>query len=487
MSTIFSSTNKHASQISVCKLALNLVFYYMMNNGTYKVAPGPSPLYLLTSIPKFLYDPLQFFSDIVRRYGDLVCFKHGPRQLVLINHPAFIKHVLKTNHTNYRRGEALADLDALLGNGLFISRGAFWQQQRRLMKPALQGQQIEKAGPLMCHAVEELLARWHRLAQRNRPIDIEMEMKHLALNMLYKITFSPGKEIDKEAVIEALNTVLAYASLRNHTIRLAWSLVAQFLHLTGKQNHGVHEALKVLNDTVYGTINACLKKETQPGYLLSILIKAHQEAKISKRQMRDEMMNVLFAGFDTVSEALTWTWYLLGRHPEVERQLQAELQQVLGGRPSTMQEPVKLPYTQMVIQESMRLYPPAWAFHRMPYKNDAIGGYPIPANTYVMICPYTLHRHPDFWDHPDAFQPERFKSTQPASALRFKYIPFGDGPHVCLGNRIAMAEIQLIMAMIAQQYRLTLVSNKPVKAMPMITIRPHQPLYMTLHKQPPGV
>lgn len=450
---------------------------------TGRPAPGPNGFQLLKIVPQLLVDPLQFFSQVVRTYGDVVCFRFRGKQLIVLNHPAYIQHVLKTHQTNYRRGEVLTALHPLLGNGLFTSNEEFWRHQRLLMKPAFSSQHIEQSASVMTEAVAEMFRNWHPLAARETPLDIELEMKRLTLKILWNTLLSPDRAVEVEAVVHALNTVLEAASLRNHAVRLAWSFVLHPLGVSLPENKKVPQSLRFLDGVVYQTIQACRDHRSTAGPLLSILLQAAEQQEISDRQIRDEVMSIVFAGYDTVAEALTWTWYVLAHHPDIEQRLHHELQTVLRGRPPMMSDLPRLPYTRMVIQETLRLYPPAWAFHRMANEDDTIGGYAIPKDSYIMICPYTLHRHPQFWDNPDMVQPERFQADQSTTPVRDDYLPFGGGPHLCIGHRFAMVEAQLVLAMIAQKYRLSRITTTRMRPADTIILRSRKPLYMIPHQR----
>jgi cytochrome P450 len=203
---------------------------------------------------------------------------------------------------------------------------------------------------------------------------------------------------------------------------------------------------------------------------------------MNDQQVHDEVMTLLLAGHETVSIALTWTWYLLSQHPAVERRLHAELDEVLGGQMPTVDHLAKLSYTRMVLEEALRLYPPAWIFARKALADDEIGSYFIPANSMIVLSPYVTHRHPAFWEDPEAFDPERFTPERSASRPHYAYFPFGGGPRLCIGSNFALMEMQLILATIAQRYKLRLVPGRPVEPEALLSLRPRYSLPMTLHR-----
>ncbi|MGH2360382.1 MAG: cytochrome P450, partial [bacterium] len=237
---------------------------------------------------------------------------------------------------------------------------------------------------------------------------------------------------------------------------------------------------------VYGLIDARRQETDHAPDLLSMLMQARDEETgegLSDRNLRDEMVTLLAAGHETTANALTWMWYLLSKHPDVERRLHTELASVLGGRTPSLQDLPRLKYTTMVIKEAMRLYPPIWVMQRKVVNDDEIGNYTIPAGSEVTISPYVMHRHPAFWENPEAFDPDRFSDERSVGRPRYVYLPFGGGPRLCVGHHFAMIEAQLITAMVAQAYHLDLVPGHPVEPRPWISLRPRQGLLMTLRQK----
>lgn len=416
-----------------------------------------------------------FFSDTVRQYGDIVGFHLQNRHLFVLNHPDYIRHVLRTNHENYRRGESLEALYPLLGQGLFLSRGAFWRRHRQIMTPAFARQHLEYAAGVIREETITLLEAWQGPAARNQPLDVEQEMKRLSFRILFRTMINTRLKSDTDGVIRALNTVLEYASLKNHLTRLIRFLILQRYPAHPAR---VRRAVTYLDGVVFDAIRACREDRTSAGLLLAMLLNAYDDGKIDERQIRDELIGLLFAGFDTVAEALAWTWYLLAKHPDIDGRVYEEAHRVLAGRLPVFDAIPRLTYTRMVIEEALRLYPPAWAFHRMADAEDAIGGYAIPKDSYVMICPYALHRHPAFWKDPETFRPERFDPAHPEAGVQTAYIPFGDGPHTCLGTGYAVAQMPFIAAMIAQRYRLRMDSGMEMRPREAVILRPRTPMRM---------
>jgi cytochrome P450 len=302
-------------------------------------------------------------------------------------------------------------------------------------------------------------------------------MMRLTLTIVCQTLFSSDISTEADEVGQALTTVL------KHTIDRMQSLfdLAEILPLP--ENRRFYEALRTLDQVVYGMIKERRRSGRDTGDLLSMLVFARDEEtgqSMSDKQLRDEVMTIFLAGHETTANALGWTWYLLSRHPEVTRRLEAELAEVLDGRTPTLDDLSKLNYTSMVIQEAMRLYPPAWIIGRNAVEADQIDGYDIPADSSIILSPYVTHRHPGFWDNPEGFDPERFSPQQTKDRPYFAYFPFGGGPRLCIGNNFALMEAKLVLATVAQRYRLELVPGHPVEPEPLVTLRPKYGLLMTL-------
>jgi cytochrome P450 len=243
------------------------------------------------------------------------------------------------------------------------------------------------------------------------------------------------------------------------------------------------KAVRDLRGIVLDIIANRRREDRDYGDLLSMLLAVRDEETgegMDNEQLRDEVLTLILAGHETTANALAWTWYLLGQHPEVERKLHAELDEVLGGRAPTMADLGNLNYTGMIIDEAMRLRPPVWAIGRAAIEDDEILGYPIPKGSNVMLSQWFAHRHPSFWENPERFEPERFSAERAAGRPRYAYFPFGGGPRLCIGNMFALMEAQLVLASVAQRYRLRLVPNHPVELQPLITLRPRHGVKVTL-------
>lgn len=440
-------------------------------------APGPRGRFLLGSIPDLARDPLATFMDAWRTYGDVARLHLFRRQPVhLLAHPDDIRHVLQEDNPNYPKNPFNMDkLKAIVGEGLLTSGGSYWLRQRRLIQPAFHRQRLAALGPLMTDATDRRLATWDAAARAGKPLDVAAEMMHLTLDIIARSMFSTDVSGSVDEVERATGITIA------DSMRRTQSIVDLPRWVPTRANRQFLNARRSLDQIVYGFIDERRRSDDGKDDLLAMLLQA-QDADTGERmtdlQVRDEVMTIFIAGHETTAIALTWTLYLLSIHPEIARRHRAELDTVLQGRPPTIDDLATMPYNRMVIEESMRLYPPAWVVARIPLKDDVIGGYRIPAGSGLFLSPYVTHRHPEFWENPEGFDPERFTPERSAGRPRFAYFPFGGGPRLCIGNNFAMLEAQLLLATITQRYRLDLVPGHPVATLPLVTLRPRYGMKM---------
>ena len=447
--------------------------------GAKKRAPGPRSLSPLGSAPAIVRNTEGFALKMWQRYGDIVRIRLLLWPGYLLYHPDHVKYVLHDHHRNYDKQSPLMDsVRPLFGNGLFTNNGESWLHQRRLMQPSFHHKRLAQFGTVMTDTTFAMLERWQDAG--SHPLDISQEMMRLTLRIagltLFNLDLSDAVDTVGRTFNTLLPLLLQYAS-------------APFLPLwvPTPNNRRLQAGLEMLNSVVYTIISERRKHLTDSdmgtGDLLSMLLAARDEETgemMNDQQVRDEVMTLLLAGHETTSAALTWTWYLLSEHPEVEQRLHEEVDRVLGGQPPTVDRLGDLPYTRNVIQEAMRLYPPAFYIIRHTMADDEIGGYPVPANSIIFLMAHIVHRHPAIWEEPERFDPERFTTERSASRPRFAYIPFGGGPRICIGNSLAMMEAQLVLATVAQRYSLRLVPGHPVEPQMVLTTRPRHGLPMTL-------
>ncbi len=406
------------------------------------------------------------------------------RRSFFINEPSAIKHVLLDNAANYHKTEITRRLlEPGLGRGLLTSEDEVWRSHRRIMAPAFDHRSIVGYSPIMTEIAQGLVAKWDALPQGDE-VDVAAAMMHATLHIISRTMFSS----DSDGIVDVVERgVERYqAEIRPGLIDLLelpqW--IGRLL--------GAHRPASVLAEFDQAIDRMLAERErardAQPKDLLARLMAARDEETgggMTAQEVRNQVVTIFMAGHETTAVALTWTWYLLSQHPAVEAKLHAELEQVLGGRTPRHEDLVKLPYARMVLEESMRLYPPAHTLSREAMAEDHVLGHRIPARSTVLIVPWLLHRNPKIWDRPDRFEPERFAPERVAARPRFSYIPFGVGPRICIGAAFAMAEAMLILATVAQHYRLHLKPGHPVEPQGLITLRARHGMRMLLEKRRP--
>ncbi len=427
-------------------------------------------------------DIVQALMDGWRQYGDVVHFRLANQHIYLVAHPDDVKYVLQENYKNYTKVPSVDNkFKDISGEGLLNSSGDFWLRQRRIAQPVFHRQRIAAFATHMTDSTAAMLERWRVVAERGETIDMRIEMQRLSLDILARALFMT--DLKEEADIIGNAVTIEF----EHTFHRLQSVIDIPLDVPLPGNRRFKRERAKLDAIVYRLIAERRRSEALGTDLVSQLMQARDEETgegMSDQQLRDEVMTMVFAGHETVSTALTWVWAFLSRDGEVERRLRAELNEVLDGRVPTLDDIPKLTYTTMVIQESLRHYPPIWLMSRTPRVDDEIGGYRIPAssNTLVFICPYVTHRHPDFWDNPEGFDPQRFTHERVAGRHRFAYFPFGGGPRLCIGEPFGMLEMQLVIGMVAQAFRPSLVPGHRVQAQPAISLRAKYGLLMNLEQ-----
>ena len=443
----------------------------ILDYGNRRAAPGPRGHPLLGSLPAARRDPIRLFTQSFREHGDVVRFRFGPMVAHLVSSPAGVNHILAENNKNYgKQTRGYAALRYVLGNGLLTSEGDFWKRQRRIAQPAFHRQRIAGFASAMVRVAEECS---EKLAQsRGQTVDVHHEMMRLTLRIVGETLLGYDPSRDADEVGDTLAHLLAIVNER--TTRVIFFARPR---LPTPENLRLRRAVARLDEIVLRIIAE--RRKSRGDDLLSMLMEARDAdtgEAMDDRQLRDEAMTIFLAGHETTANALAWTWLLLSRYPAAGRELRAELSDVLGGLSPTADDLPRLRFTKMLLEESMRLYPPAWIIARSASGADEIGGFEIPAGSIVFVSPYIVHRHPRMWDDPEGFDPHRFEKEPPRGA----YFPFGGGPRACIGSGFAMMEAQLVLATIAQRVKFELVSGHPVELEPSITLRPKFGLLMQI-------
>jgi cytochrome P450 len=416
-------------------------------------------------------------EQVTREYGDIIYFKLGPQDVYFLNHPDYIKDVLVTHHQGFIKGRALQRSKRLLGEGLLTSEGEFHRRQRRLAQPAFHRQRIASYACVMTDYGVRAMERW----RDGETLDISQEMMRLTLAIVGKTLFDADVEAEAQEIGAALTVVMDLFDMLLMPFSELWE------KLPLPQNKRFQKARDRLDATIYRIIDERRRSLEDHGDLLSMLLLAQDEegqsGGMTDEQVRDEAMTIFLAGHETTANALTWTWYLLSQNEDVEAKLHEELDQVLAGRVPRMDDVARLKYTEMVFTEAMRLYPPAWAVGRLAVKEHSIGGYVVPAGSLVLLSQYAMHRDARFFPEPERFDPQRWTTDAREARPQFSYFPFGGGPRRCIGEGFAWMEGILLIATLAQKWRMSLVPEQQVEVRPVITLRPKHGMRMTLTKR----
>ena len=437
-----------------------------------KSPPGPKGLPWLGNLPEIARDPLGFFSRCSREYGDVVNIPLGTWPSLLISSPELIEQVLVKEHRNFVKHRFFwRQVTAIFGHGLLTSEGEFWHRQRRLAAPAFTGQRLANYGAVMVRHTEGMLDEWRSGEVR----DIHADMMALTLGIAAKSLFNAEVEQEVTEIGHAVDTVVQEIATRFTRP----FVIPDFVPLPGHIRY--RRGLRTVERVVKRIVDERKSRPADAGDLLSMLMQARDEngQAMSDRQLRDEMITLLLAGHETTALALSWTWYLLRKHPEVQARLAAEVAGVLEARAPTVDDLQSLRFTEKVVTEAMRLYPPAWAMGREAVNDCEIGGYPVARGTTIYMSPWVLHRDLRYFENSEEFQPERWTDDFARQLPRFAYFPFGGGPRICIGNRFAMMEAILITATIAQRFRLEGQNDRPVIPFPSITLRPGGGVWVT--------
>ena len=436
--------------------------------------PGPRNLPIIGNLYAFRSNPLAFLSNLARQYGDLSYFRAGRQNFFLLSHPDLIREVLVNNQSNFVKSRALQRAKILLGEGLLTSEGQNHMRQRRLAQPAFHGERLAAYAGMMSECAVRVRDRW----TPGTTLDISLEMPRLTLAVVGKTLFSADVESEASEIGEALNTVLKMF----RTLLLPFSEHLDKLPLPSVRRF--EKARARLDETIYELIRKRRANGKDLGDLLSMLLLAQDEEtgreRMTDTQVRDEALTLFLAGHETTANALTWTWYLLSQNPEHERRLHEEVDTLLAGRVPGWDDLPQLRYTEAVLAEALRLYPPAWAIGRMPKTAFELGGAQIPAQSIVIMSPYIVQRDARWFENPEKFCPERWMTDARDARPRFAYFPFGGGSRICIGERFAWMEGVLVLATLAQKWRLRLDPEQRVDTLPLITLRTRHGMRMRI-------
>jgi len=419
----------------------------------------------------FLFDPIGFVGRRFERYGDIYYAPSGGTGLYVVRHPDHLHEVLVTRASSFHKTHsAFARLSLVLGDGLLTTDGDTWKRQRRMVQPAFSSARLAGYAGVMVQEAARAAADWRGGEVR----DMSGEMMQLTLRVVSRTLF--GHDVSARHIDEVGRAMrLFQSSLVRPDLLPAWMSPGQ---------RKLKQALAALDAMTYGIIAARRSSAERQTDLLQMLIDAVDEegdgGGLTDKELRDQLVTLFLAGHETTSHALTWTLYCLAENPRAERALHEELDRVLGDRDPTYEDLGRLPYTEQVVHESMRLYPPVYSVARKAHEDTEIGGYPVRAGSEVVLWIYMTHRDPRFYPEPHAFRPERFTPDEEAKRPRLAHLPFGAGPRACIGKVFAMVEARLLLATLARRWRLQLAPGQRVAAQPRITLVPKHGMRMTL-------
>ena len=423
---------------------------------------------LLKNAAAFGRNPFHFMVENQQKYGDFydVHLPHVP--LFVLSRPEYAKHVLVTNNKKYGKSFAYEFLRHPLGKGLLTSEGDFWLKQRRIAQPAFHRERLSILATTITETTRELLQEWEDHAHRQQPFNATHDLMRLTSRVVARALFGSDVADSASDIVRYINTINQYVTEKvSNPFRLP-------MWLPNEKNREYQQALQALDKIVFGIIEE--RRRTKKTYhdLLAMLMEtedADTGERMSDQQVRDEVVTLFIAGTETSAVALSWSLYLLARHPkEVERVYQ-EGRQILTDAP-TAEDIAGLVHMQRVVQETMRLYPPAWIIGREAREDDELDEYFIPRGAQVYICPYIIHRHPTLWEQPERFWPDRFDDESAKERHKFAFFPFGGGPRYCIGNHFAMMEMLLALSLIIQKFDIKPGTDQEVSAEPLITLRP---------------
>jgi len=423
--------------------------------------PGPAEGFDLGGSEQTLPRLCEYFA----RYGNVYRVFAPGRGVYdyVINHPDDIKQVLLSNHRNYTKGQGMDRVKILLGNGIMTSEGDFWRRQRRMMQPDFHRRVLGRFAQLIHEVNEKFVERWAAHAARGEPINVTDDASELTLQIVLESIF--GDDLERVEREQGANPFEVVAKEQNRDLKFAF----RFRSLG-----------KLIGELI--ARRRCESAE-RPDFLAMLMAaRDHDDQPMSDKELIDEVMTLIVAGHETTAAALTWTWYLVARHPDVAAELEAEADRTPDGL-LDLEAAESLSFAHQVVQEALRLYPPGWLFTRRAIEDDVLGGFPIAARTDVFISPYTLHRHPDFWNAPEEFQPARFAGIDAKERHRFAYIPFSVGPRHCIGENMAMFEMLVHVNRMARRFRLRLSNDDPIELEAQINLRPRSNLLMTVQNR----
>jgi cytochrome P450 len=434
--------------------------------------PGPKGRHLVNSPLLGGAGPLINLPRMVHTYGDISFWRFLNISSYFFAHPNEVESVLVTKHRSFIKGIGTRANPEIFGNGLLTSEGEFWLRQRRLSQPAFHRTRIATYADIMAREAERMLNGW----RDGEELDIHREMMRTTLAIATRTLFGVDLGPQMPVIAEALD-----AFIRQNAGVSVWQLI---LKLPTLKRWRYLRGVRALDEIVYGIIRK--RRASDMGNdLLSDLLRSQDTdgSAMTDQQLRDEVMTMLLAGHETTALALSWAWFLLASHPVAQEKLHHEVDQVLAGRLPTAADAALLPFTNNVVKETIRLYPPAWIITRMASEQVEIGGYVVPAGSNIIVSPWVTHRDGRFFPQPEQFRPERWSADREQATPKFAYFPFGGGPRICIGNSFALMEAAILLAAVAQRFQIDLVPEQTIEPFASITLRPRSGVRVRLRQR----
>ena len=448
--------------------------------GKYRFPPGLDHNLIFYAFRKFRpQDPILLFEHLVKEYGPVAHYRIGPEDIVFINDPELIREVLIVQNDNFMKERTVQRSKMLLGDGMITAEGAEHRAQRRIAQPAFHRRRITGYAETIVREAVQLRDQW----QDRTEIDASQHMMALSLEIVSQTLFGVKLGTEVHEITTAINQIM---DLYHFLVVLP--AAEALVNFPIPQMRRFRRARARLDAVVQRILENRLRSGGHHNDLLAMMLEGAGVSSVKEltpeiaSSLRDQVITIFLAGYETVANAMTWTWYLLSQNPDAEANMHHEVDAVLGGREATVEDVPQLKYTEMVMAESLRLYPPAWAMGRKALNDFELGPYFMPRGTTMLMSQWIAHRNPDYFPDPLRFDPERFKPSAPPRP-KFSYFPFGAGPRQCIGESLAWMEGVLILATISQKWSLTLVPGHRVKPQPLITLRPKYGMKMTLHRR----
>lgn len=448
---------------------------------TQVLTPGPSTFSTITQLPQLIRDRLQWMMETQKKYGDIVRVPLGPRTSYIVFHPDYFRHVLVANAKNYCKGRSFEKTGAYMGNGIATSEGTAWQAQRRRMNPHFGRDALAPIAEVMISNIEKMLDRWSISVKLDETIDLSTEFQRLALEIVARALF--GTEVPEQEILQVIS---AFRTALQYTTRRILNPFDFTENLPLPSNLRFKKAVEYMDQVVYRTIREERQRETPSGTLLALLMAAVDPETgegMTEKQLRDEVMTLFLGGTDTSGNTLSWVFYYLNQLTPIRAKVLEEISQVLEGRRPRFEDTMGLGYTRRVVEETLRLSPQNWVMSRDTLGKDSIDGHEIPAGTTVFMGVYYAHRRPDFWNHPEVFDPNRFLPEQAKGRHALSYIPFGAGPRKCIGYQFALMEFSFAISMILQRFEVELVQPDRIKPYASWSLWPRPGILARLHQK----